>query len=145
MFGRQRPEGPSRQLELAENQRKTDAIVRLWRFGVISGTVTDESGEPMIGVTVRAMRRIYAGGRPRLGAGPQGTTDDRGMYRIASLPAGDYVVVMPNTTTTVANSAIDAYRAAISTGGQGGGHASVPGVRRAAACRADFGPAISPW
>jgi hypothetical protein len=115
-FGKRQPDGPTRPLELADNQRKADVTIRLWKYAVISGTLRDEGGEPMIGVTVRAMRRIFAGGRPRLAAGGQATTDDRGMYRIASLAAADYVVVVPNTIITLANSTVDGFRAARMSG-----------------------------
>ena len=60
-YGRRQPEGPSRVLVLEQDQRVTDVVIRLWKFGAISGTVVDESGEPGIGVTVQAVRRTGSG------------------------------------------------------------------------------------
>ena len=90
--GRRRPGGPSQAITLEEGQRTGDVIVRLWKLGTISGTVVDERGEPIVGMIVRAFRRSPAGGRNRfVGAGASGT-DDRGMYRIAALLPGEYMV-----------------------------------------------------
>ncbi len=90
--GRRRPAGPSQAVTLEEGQRAGDVIVRVWKLGAISGTVVDERGEPIVGMIVRAFRRSPAGGRGRfVGTGASGT-DDRGMYRIAGLLPGEYMV-----------------------------------------------------
>jgi hypothetical protein len=78
---------------------RTDAEVqvRARRGGAITGRVTYENGDPAINVTVTLMRRQdgklrqYMGG---VGNGPEGSTptDDRGVYRFAGLPPGDYLV-----------------------------------------------------
>jgi len=54
--------------------------------GVITGTVTTRTGEPVIGVRVRVMR-VSNGDTIK-----DRTTDDRGFYRVYGLPAGKYVV-----------------------------------------------------
>jgi hypothetical protein len=62
--------------------------------GVITGTVTSQTGEPVVGVRVRA-RMISNGGRAPFPYGDfpfERLTDDRGVYRIYGLPAGTYVV-----------------------------------------------------
>lgn len=67
----------------------------LIRGGVVTGTVTDQSGEPVVGVGVRAIMVKDAEGRqPRnLGLQPsERTTDDRGVYRIYGLLAGTYII-----------------------------------------------------
>jgi hypothetical protein len=66
----------------------------LTKGGVITGTVTNQAGEPIVGVPVRA-RTVADGGRsafPYDRFDPQSTTDDRGVYRIWGLPEGTYVV-----------------------------------------------------
>jgi hypothetical protein len=70
--------------------------------------VLDEAGEPVVGVEVRALRRTFVSGRPRLAsaAAATGTTDDRGVYRLTTLTPGDYVVVVPSTQTTFPVSAL---------------------------------------
>jgi hypothetical protein len=62
---------------------------------VITGTVLDVDGAPVQGISVLAMERRFSGTGAyryvpaRAAALP---TDDRGVYRIYGLPAGDYVV-----------------------------------------------------
>jgi hypothetical protein len=74
------------------------AIIRMARGGVITGRVTDEFGEPMVGVQVSADRVADSEGKPDKSAPSMSemfssrTTDDRGVYRIYGLEAGAYVV-----------------------------------------------------
>ena len=71
--------------------------VRARRGGSITGTVSYENGDPAINVTVTLLRRQkgrlrqYLGG---VGESPNGSvpTDDRGVYRFAGLPPGEYLV-----------------------------------------------------
>lgn len=95
--------------ELAEGQRRADATIRLWKNASLSGIVTDEAGEPMPGITVRALQRMIVAGRARLVGGltTSATTDDRGMYRLSSLPPGSYVLVIPTTQTTLPAATLD--------------------------------------
>ena len=71
------------------------ANVRLVRGGVITGTVTNAAGEPVIAVSVRAMMvRDMNGQRPTsvFVGGGQAQTDDRGIYRMYGLLPGTYIV-----------------------------------------------------
>jgi hypothetical protein len=77
-----------------------NVTLTLWRHGGISGRVVDEANEPVVGIPVRALRAILVSGLPHVTAGPIGTTDDRGMYRIASLPPGKYVVMVPSVQSS---------------------------------------------
>jgi len=68
--------------------------VRAKRGGVITGRVTYADGEPAIGARINLTRKrndrpepFYAGRRA-----DSMRTDDRGVYRIAGLPPGDYIV-----------------------------------------------------
>jgi protocatechuate 3,4-dioxygenase beta subunit len=65
------------------------------RGGVITGTVTNSSGDPVIGVRVRAVKVRDAKGQisklPPFSA-QERTTDDRGVYRIYGLLPGTYVI-----------------------------------------------------
>src|SRR5499426_4879882 len=73
-------------------------IIRMARGGVITGRVTDEFGEPMVGVPVSADRVRDSEGRPDTSVTRMNEmhssriTDDRGDYRIYGLEAGAYVV-----------------------------------------------------
>ncbi len=71
--------------------------LRMIRGGVITGTVTNANGEPVVGLVVEATRVRGADGRA-LREGSSGRlsqprpTDDRGVYRIYGLRAGAYIV-----------------------------------------------------
>jgi hypothetical protein len=92
---------------LTVNQRKTDVVVRMWKNGAIAGTVIDEAGEPLVGVQMRALRRVIFGGRRRFAtagftAFTNVMTDDRGMYRFADMLPGEYMIVASAAQVAVA-------------------------------------------
>ena len=61
----------------------------LVRGGVIAGRVTDDVGEPVARVTVRALRIVGAGGGPTsLEPSSEERTDDLGLFRVFGLPPG---------------------------------------------------------
>ena len=70
----------------------------LIKGGVITGTVTNVGGNPVIGVHVSA-RMIRDSNDRRLPRGFESrvNTDDRGIYRIYGLPTGTYIVVAGST------------------------------------------------
>ncbi len=115
-FGRRRPDGPPRPIDLGENERVLDATIRLWKLASIAGTVVDEAGEPIVGLQLRVLRRTTTGGRRRFVISNNTQTDDRGMYRLASLMPGDYVVAIPSTVTSVPASSVAEYMDAMSSG-----------------------------
>jgi hypothetical protein len=87
---------PGVPVQLAAGQQVTIGL-RLPRGAVITGTITDVDGLPAPGVAVTALapRLIGVAGERRLVGAPNipaSITDDRGVYRIYGLPAGDYVV-----------------------------------------------------
>ena len=100
-YGRRRPGGTFATIQLDDAQRVGDIVIPMWRHATVSGTVTDESGEPLIGVQVRAFRRLVIAGKRRVQPGPAASTDDRGMYRIVSMPPGDYLVAFVWRETSV--------------------------------------------
>jgi hypothetical protein len=91
-YGQKRPFQPGRPLEVAEGQVLQRIDVSLPRGGVIAGRLTDEFGEPVAGIGVRAMRYSYANGKRQLAPAGFGSTDDLGRYRIFGLAASDYYV-----------------------------------------------------
>jgi hypothetical protein len=98
-FGQQRPFEPGKPLDLADGQVAEKIDFALPRGGVIAGRITDEAGEPLAGVGVRAMRYQYQpDGRRRLTPAsgtvtPYGIqTDDLGQFRVYGLMPGSYVV-----------------------------------------------------
>jgi hypothetical protein len=62
--------------------------------GAVSGSVVDSFGEPAQGVTVALWRLRFAGDRHQaLPTGLQRRSDDRGQYRIPTVPPGRYLLV----------------------------------------------------
>jgi len=94
-YGRTRPDGPPRSLQLDDNERMGDVAIRLFKYGSISGIVTDEAGEPIVGAPVRADRRVWQAGRRILTQTSSAQTDDRGVYRLFNLSPGEFVVSVP--------------------------------------------------
>ena len=70
--------------------------INLTRGGVITGRITDETGEPIVGVAVtpRRLRDLEGRTAPQRNDGSfvGSMTDDRGIYRINGLLPGVYVV-----------------------------------------------------
>jgi len=90
--GQKRPFEQPAPIELARGQR-VRADVPLSRGGVITGRVSDDTGEPLAGLRVRVYRARMAKGYRRLeDVGAADYTDDTGAYRIFGLPPGDYYV-----------------------------------------------------
>jgi hypothetical protein len=92
--------GIDRAMALKQGEWVPNVTLTLWRNGGISGRVVDESNEPVVGVPVRTLRVILAGGLPHVAVGRIGTTDDRGIYRIGSLPPGKYLVMVPSVQSS---------------------------------------------
>ena len=90
--GASRPQRPGTRLRVLQGQELTDIDVRLPRGSVLAGRVYDETGEPVVGATVRALRFQYVQGERRLVQMGSGGTDDRGQFRVHSLVPGTYVV-----------------------------------------------------
>lgn len=109
-YGRRRPLGLTQTLALADGERLGDVKIPIWKFGAITGTIRDEAGEPMVEAPVRVLLRTIVAGKRRLTPGAITRTDDRGVYRIASLTPGDYVVAVPSTQASAPQSVVELYR-----------------------------------
>jgi|SRR5579864_3711397 len=116
-YGAKRPNDAPRPIVISEGARVGEATIRLWKMATLSGTVVDESGDPLVGVNVSVLRFTTANGVRRTAGGPTTTTDDRGAYHF-TLSSGDYVVAVPTTSTSTPRSAIDAFQQAITVPGQ---------------------------
>jgi hypothetical protein len=81
-------------IDLNDNQKREDVDITLGRLGSVSGLVSDELGDPILGATVQLLRVRFERGRRRLvPAGSGRRTDDRGHYRIFDVASGQYLVV----------------------------------------------------
>jgi protocatechuate 3,4-dioxygenase beta subunit len=99
-LGRRRPGGSGLGVDLGEAEHRNDLRITVWRPGVIAGTVTDDNGDPLVGVEVRAVQLLHIAGRRQMVVPqrpqtlPRQKTDDRGAYRFSDLVPGDYVVAV---------------------------------------------------
>ncbi len=79
-----------------------NVTITLMKGGVITGRVTNATGEPLIGVKVNAVMVRDGEGKPARDAGSRSRiTDDRGLYRIYGLPPGTYVVLTNNAFSRI--------------------------------------------
>ena len=83
--------------------------IRMMRGGVVTGTVTGTSGEPVSGVRVRAIRvRNREGSRLSVLVWTrERQTDDRGVYRLYGLEPGSYIIMVGGSTPGFMLSAYD--------------------------------------
>ncbi len=78
------------------------ATIRLVKGGVITGRITDSSGEPLIDVSVKVQRLRDLNGK-KVSQGEDSTrsgrhqTDDRGIYRAFGLYPGVYIVAVESS------------------------------------------------
>ncbi len=114
--GQARPGALSVSVDVGEGEHLTDVRIQLWKAAVVTGTVTDEAGDPVVSLPIRAAHRTAVAGRVRYTIGNVGTTDDRGVFRISALPPGDYVVFAPQTQSTVPTATLDAMMQAVGSG-----------------------------
>ena len=78
----------------------------LKKGGVITGTVTNSKGDPIIDIGIRVEMVIDERGLKSPAIIYDGMTDDRGVYRVYGLPSGTYIVSAdgaPNYSSTGVN------------------------------------------
>ncbi|HYN08184.1 MAG TPA: carboxypeptidase-like regulatory domain-containing protein [Vicinamibacterales bacterium] len=89
-YGALRPEGEGTPIALDEGQRVEALILTLVRTGAIGGTVRDADGGPATGMSV------YVTPKDGNGIVAVGHSDERGVYRVEGVRAGEYkVLAMP--------------------------------------------------
>ena len=81
-----------RRISVTAGQAIKDVRFVMVPLGAISGRVYDATGEPVVNVSVRALKYAYADGKRTLTAVKTVTTDDRGEFRLFWLPPGQYYV-----------------------------------------------------
>ena len=101
-YGAKLPNHPGTLLEIRQNEKLSDAALRLTAQAVVSGKVVDDSGEPVTNVNVQAMRKGFANGSPQLSIAKGALTNDLGEYRIFGLDSGRYYIsaVAPDLSST---------------------------------------------
>ena len=105
-YGQQRVGQPGVIVRVADRLRSERIDIGLRRGAAISGSVMDPDGEPLEGVAMHAWRLEYRNGLPvTQSAGVVSRSDDRGRYRLHSLPPGTYFVVAADDPTASDNAA----------------------------------------
>lgn len=92
LFSSPRKNAPALPLALAPGEVLRDIQIALLPTGVISGRVLDDKRQAVRAVRVEALRREYRSGVLAWVASTQGTTNDRGEYRLFNLQPGTYIV-----------------------------------------------------
>src|SRR5688572_9181537 len=89
-YGQRRPREAGRTFDLKDGDVLDAVDMTLYRGGVLSGRVADETGEPAPGVRVEAVELRYVRGRRVPVAAGVTTTNDAGEYRLSGLEPGTY-------------------------------------------------------
>jgi hypothetical protein len=89
---------PAHLIDVTDGDRSVAVVVRLVKGASISGTVVDDRGDPVVDAPVQAIARVAG---QLQSSGSEARTDDRGVYRIAPLPPGSYVVGVVTAARTI--------------------------------------------
>ena len=89
-------------------QNTGDSVTLVFiKGGVVTGTVTNSKGDPIVAIAVRVELVVDESGRSAPGGySYESVTDDRGVYRVYGLPSGTYIVAAdgsPNYSPTGVN------------------------------------------
>jgi hypothetical protein len=98
-YGQRRPGEQGRPVEIAAGEVIEKIDFALPRMSVITGRISDESGEPIESVTVLAMRSLFWEGRRKLVPTAITSTDDAGEYRLQKLQPSTYVIMATTKET----------------------------------------------
>jgi hypothetical protein len=92
-YGQRRPSERGRPVELRDGQEAGEVDFALPRGGVITGQVIDETGAPLAGAVVQALRQRWDAGQRQAGdSAATDVTDDRGQFRLFGLPSGTFLL-----------------------------------------------------
>ena len=93
-YGALKPGRSGQSIVLTDGQTQSNIVMKLPKGAVITGTVRDEAGVPVPNVQIEVMRFVVSGGVRSATFGGSGLyrTDDRGVYRVFGLMAGEYSV-----------------------------------------------------
>jgi uncharacterized protein (DUF2141 family) len=99
-YGASHPGSAGSPIAITDGISRNDITLALLRGAVITGTLLDPDGQPIPGVSMRALRIAYTiNGERRLMAVATTVaghiTDDRGVYRIYGLAPGEYTIAAP--------------------------------------------------
>jgi protocatechuate 3,4-dioxygenase beta subunit len=107
-YGQRRSGDQGKPLEVADGATIESIDFTLERAGVISGRVTDETGEPVANASIYGLQSQFFRGRRQFvpvatGGFGHASTDDTGLFRLTAVPPGDYVIVATFRETWVSD------------------------------------------
>ena len=106
-YGQRRNGDQGKPVELADGATIESIDFALDRAGVITGRVTDETGEPVANASIYGLQSQFYRGRrqfiPVTAGATRSTTDEAGVYRLTSIAPGDYVILAMLRETWVAD------------------------------------------
>ena len=91
-YGQRRPFEKGRPIEVADRQVLERIDLTLPPGAVLTGRVTDETGEAVARAWVQLARYRYFNGRRRLVGDYGDSTDDRGEFRVFGIPPAEYLL-----------------------------------------------------
>lgn len=91
-YGQVHPRQPALPIQIQANTQLRGVDLALPRGSVLTGTVSDEDGEPMARALVLASRYVYRQGERQIEPAGTDETDDRGQFRVFDLEPGEYFV-----------------------------------------------------
>lgn len=91
-YGAARPHQRGTRIVVGDGERVEDLVIRMPRGAVLAGSLVDHTGRPMAHAAVVALRFMYLNGGRRLTRDREDYADERGIYRIYGLAAGEYLV-----------------------------------------------------
>jgi hypothetical protein len=128
--GARRPARPGTPIVVADGQKIANLAIRMPLGAAISGSVTDEKGQPGAGIMVALQQwRMQSGQRVLVTVQGSGSSDERGRYRFYGLAPGEYVIVATRGGLPLAPRALTATE--VDTALKGGPVPQVPAVPRA--------------
>ena len=93
IYGADSPRRPPGTISLAAGAIRSDLVFRLQLITTITGTVVDDHGDPLQGVSILAMRQGWQRRKRTLIPGPSTNSDASGHYHLTGLAPAAYAIV----------------------------------------------------
>lgn len=110
VYGSDDPRRPPAAIKLAAGEVRNDIVLRMALPTSVSGLVLDETGEPLEGIQIMALKQGWQRQKRQLLPGPSGVSDSSGHWRIAGLAPGRYAFLasMSNRSVLTINPEVSA-------------------------------------
>jgi len=92
-YGAETANHPAGIITLHAGESREGLVLRLEALGAVAGVVTDPEGDPLPDVAVSLWMQSYWRGKPRFFERASAQSDDRGVYRIAGVVSGRYIIM----------------------------------------------------